>query len=55
MTAAADPIDRSRFPVQDWGISETCYDTVNIGQRETVFAVANGYLGLRGNNEEGSL
>ena len=50
---AADPVDRSRFPVEEWGISETCYDTVNLGQRETVFAVGNGYLGLRGNNEEG--
>ena len=50
---AADPVDHSRFPVEDWGISETCYDTVNLGQRETVFAVGNGYLGLRGNNEEG--
>ena len=52
---AADPVDRSRFPVQDWAITETRYDTVNLGQRETVFAVGNGYLGLRGNNEEGSV
>ncbi len=51
---AADPIDRSRFPVDDWGIVETRYDTVNLGQRETIFAVGNGFLGLRGNNEEGS-
>ncbi|MGV8909054.1 MAG: glycoside hydrolase family 65 protein [Propionicimonas sp.] len=55
MAEAADPIDRSRFPVEDWGISETCYDTIDIGQRETVFAVGNGYLGMRGNNEEGSI
>ena len=52
---AADPIDRSRFPVQDWGITENRYDTVGLGQRETIFAVGNGYLGLRGNNEEGSV
>ncbi|HSK32689.1 MAG TPA: glycosyl hydrolase family 65 protein [Propionicimonas sp.] len=54
-TTAADPMDRSRFPVEDWGITETRYDTANLGQRETVFAVGNGYLGLRGNNEEGSV
>jgi len=52
---AADPIDRSRFPVEKWGIVETRYDTVNLGQRETIFAVGNGYLGLRGNNEEGGV
>jgi len=52
---AADPIDRSRFPVEDWGLTEDRYDTAGLGQRETIFAVGNGYLGLRGNNEEGSV
>jgi alpha,alpha-trehalose phosphorylase len=51
---ASDPVDRARFPVQEWGLTETRYDNVKLGQRETVFTVANGYLGLRGNNEEGS-
>lgn len=50
----SDPIDRGRLPVQDWGLSEVRYDTIGVGQRETVFTVANGYLGMRGNNEEGS-
>lgn len=49
----ADPIDRTRMPVQEWGISETRYDRANRGAIETVFAVGNGYLGLRGNHEEG--
>ena len=48
-----DPIDRSRFPIDVWGLTETRYDTDNLGQRETVFAVGNGFLGLRGNYEEG--
>ena len=48
-----DPIDRTRFPIEEWGLTETRYDTANLGQRETVFAVGNGYLGLRGNYEEG--
>ena len=52
---AADPIDRSRFPFDDWGITENRYDTAGLGQRETIFAVGNGYLGLRGNNEESSV
>lgn len=49
----ADPIDRTRMPVQEWGISETRYDRANRGAIETVFSVGNGYLGLRGNHEEG--
>ena len=49
----SDPIDRSRFPIREWGIAETRYDTQGLGQRETIFAVGNGYLGLRGNHEEG--
>jgi alpha,alpha-trehalose phosphorylase len=53
-TPAGDPVDRSRFPVEEWAITETRYDSVNLGQRETLFAVGNGYLGQRGNNEEGS-
>ena len=48
-----DPVDRSRFPLQEWALSEVSYDTIGLGQRETLFTVANGYLGLRGNNEEG--
>jgi alpha,alpha-trehalose phosphorylase len=49
----SDPVDRTRFPIREWGIAETRYDTEGLGQRETVFAVGNGYLGLRGNHEEG--
>jgi alpha,alpha-trehalose phosphorylase len=49
----ADPVDRSRFPIRDWGIAETRYDLEGMGARETIFAVGNGYLGMRGNHEEG--
>ncbi|HSN10873.1 MAG TPA: glycosyl hydrolase family 65 protein, partial [Propionibacteriaceae bacterium] len=49
----ADPIDRSRFPVDPWEWRETRYDTRDLGVTETLFAVGNGYLGLRGNVEEG--
>ncbi|MBA3021852.1 glycosyl hydrolase family 65 protein [Propionicimonas sp.] len=48
-----DPVDRTRFPIREWGIAETRYDTTGLGARETIFAVGNGYLGLRGNHEEG--
>ncbi|QFG68062.1 glycoside hydrolase family 65 protein [Ornithinimicrobium pratense] len=46
-------MDRSRFPVDPWRLVETDYDPEDLGLTETLFSVANGYLGLRGNVEEG--
>ena len=51
--AAADPLDRHRFPAEDWRFVENAYDGKDLGVTETLFAVGNGYLGLRGNVEEG--
>ncbi|GAA1141124.1 glycoside hydrolase family 65 protein [Ornithinicoccus hortensis] len=51
--APVDPLDRTRFPVDKWALTETAYDTTDLGQTETLFAVGNGYLGMRGNPEEG--
>ncbi len=51
--AVTDPIDRTRFPVDEWRWSETFYSSEDLGVTETVFAVANGYLGMRANPEEG--
>ncbi|MEV7973180.1 glycosyl hydrolase family 65 protein [Cellulomonas sp. NPDC089187] len=48
-----DPIDRHRFPPDAWGLRETRYDAGDLGRSETLFAVGNGYLGMRGNVEEG--
>ncbi|MEO7753699.1 MAG: glycoside hydrolase family 65 protein, partial [Terracoccus sp.] len=48
-----DPIDRSRFPVDEWAWRETWHNSDDLGVTETVFAVGNGYLGMRGNAEEG--
>ena len=44
-------IDRDRFPVDPWRLVETRYS--EDGVSETLFAVGNGYLGLRGNHPEG--
>jgi len=44
-------IDRDRFPVDPWRLIETRYS--EDGVAETIFAVGNGYLGLRGNHVEG--
>jgi len=50
---ARDPLDRTRFPVEEWKFSEAHYSAADLGVTETLFAVGNGYLGLRGNVEEG--
>ncbi len=48
-----DPIDRTRFPVDPWRFVEREHDHRDLGLTETLFSVSNGYLGLRGNVEEG--
>jgi len=49
---AVDPMDRSRFPVDEWRLVETRFDHTDLGVTESIFSVGNGYLGLRGNYEE---
>ena len=53
MTGHRDPLDRTRFPVDPWRLTESKFDADDLGRTETLFAVGNGYLGLRGNVEEG--
>ncbi|MDR1635190.1 MAG: hypothetical protein LBS27_09795 [Bifidobacteriaceae bacterium] len=48
-----DPLDRTRFPVDPWALTEVACDQRDLGVTETLFAVGNGYLGMRGNPEEG--
>ncbi|MEV5000286.1 glycoside hydrolase family 65 protein [Nocardioides sp. LML1-1-1.1] len=47
-----DPLDRSRFPVDEWRLVETRFDKHDLGTTESLFTVGNGYLGLRGNYSE---
>ncbi|GGD13634.1 glycoside hydrolase family 65 protein [Nocardioides daphniae] len=47
------PLDRDRYPVDEWRLRELSYEPQGVGAGETLFSVANGYLGLRGNPEEG--
>jgi alpha,alpha-trehalose phosphorylase len=42
-----------RFPVDPWRLVETEYSGADLGKTETIFAVGNGYLGMRANPEEG--
>nr|WP_274637387.1 glycosyl hydrolase family 65 protein [Microbacterium bovistercoris] len=46
-------IDRDRFPIDPWRLVETSFDIDDAGVTESLFAVGNGYLGLRGNHPEG--
>ncbi len=50
--STADPLDRTRFPVDPWRLVETRFERDDLGVTESLFSVANGYLGLRGNYEE---
>lgn len=44
--------DRDRFPLDEWKIVEREYCADDAGRTETMFALGNGYLGLRGNHPD---
>ncbi|HEX8975646.1 MAG TPA: glycoside hydrolase family 65 protein [Solirubrobacteraceae bacterium] len=46
-------IQRPSFPVEPWGIRETELHLDTLAETESVFALSNGHLGLRGNLDEG--
>ena len=46
-------IDHPCFSAETWCIRETSLDLDVLGQSESIFALANGHLGLRGNLDEG--
>ena len=46
-------IQHPAFAVDPWAIRETALDLERLAQTESVFALGNGHLGLRGNLDEG--
>ena len=46
-------IEHPAFPVEPWTIRETELDLDKLAQTESVFALSNGHIGLRGNLDEG--
>ncbi|MDQ3762426.1 MAG: family 65 glycosyl hydrolase [Actinomycetota bacterium] len=46
-------IEQQRFAVEPWTVRECGLDLTAMGQTESVFALANGHIGLRGNLDEG--
>lgn len=41
------------YPYRDWSLEEEAYDETNHQRSESLFALGNGYIGMRGNFEEG--
>jgi alpha,alpha-trehalose phosphorylase len=41
------------YPINEWKIIETEFYTRFMSQTETIFSIGNGYLGMRGNHDEG--
>jgi alpha,alpha-trehalose phosphorylase len=46
-------ITHPAFPVEPWAVRETHLDFERLAQTESVFALANGHIGLRANLDEG--
>jgi alpha,alpha-trehalose phosphorylase len=46
-------IVQASFPAEPWRLRETHLDLAVLGQAESLFALANGHIGLRANLEEG--
>ncbi|HUA46760.1 MAG TPA: family 65 glycosyl hydrolase, partial [Solirubrobacteraceae bacterium] len=46
-------IQHDAFVVEPWAIHETALDLERLAQTESVFALANGHLGMRANLDEG--
>jgi alpha,alpha-trehalose phosphorylase len=46
-------IDHPAFPVEPWVIKETELDFDRLAQTESLFALSNGHIGIRGNLDEG--
>ncbi|RBY90115.1 family 65 glycosyl hydrolase [Blastococcus sp. TBT05-19] len=44
---------RAVFPVEPWALTEVGLDHGSLGVHESVFALANGHIGMRGSFEEG--
>ncbi len=46
-------IRQSAFPAEPWAVRETRLERAHLAQTESVFALGNGHIGLRGNLDEG--
>ena len=44
---------RATFPIEPWSLTEVGLDHASLGVHESVFALTNGHIGMRGSFEEG--
>ena len=44
----------AKFPYEPWSVTEERFCAANLAENESVFALGNGFIGLRGNLEEGA-
>jgi alpha,alpha-trehalose phosphorylase len=49
----ADGLPQHRYPVEPWRLVEREYEPTDLGTTETLFAIGNGYIGMRANATEG--
>ena len=42
-------IEQSAYPVEPWVLRETAFNPDLLAQSESVFALSNGHIGMRGN------
>ncbi len=47
------PTAHSNFTLEQWCVRETSLDLQRLGETESIFALGNGHIGLRGNLDEG--
>jgi alpha,alpha-trehalose phosphorylase len=48
-----EPPPEDVYPIDDWQWIQSRLDPANVAQAETIFVLANGYIGMRGGFEEG--
>src|SRR5438128_11929539 len=46
-------IEQPAFTVEEWGVREMGLHLATLAQTESIFALSNGHIGLRGNLDEG--
>src|SRR5438093_12611647 len=46
-------IEHPAFPVEEWSVREREFHLDTLAQTESIFALSNGHIGLRGNLDEG--
>src|SRR5947209_18906648 len=46
-------IEQNAFPVEPWRLRETQLNLATLAQSESLFALSNGHIGLRGNLDDG--